>query len=373
MLRNRILLTTFILVFSAVLAACDFEQETVQNTDQERTRLVAVETITVVRDSFEDYIRVSGVVEAIEDAMISAESSGRLIEIANLGDSFEKNDVIARMDDRLIRAAHQAAKTQFELAEDTYNRLVVLYADSIISTQDYNNARAQRDQAHAQLDQVTKQLEDASITAPFNGRVEERFVRAGELINPGMPVVRLVNTERVKVSAGVPERFSRDIRENTPVRLAFQSNSNMHRDSRISFAGNIIDPDTRTFTIEVEMDNTDGIIKPEMVVDIHVRKTTVENAIVIPRTAVIRDETGTNVFVSRIENGRKVADLVAVRIGVASGPVVEVLDGIEEGDEVVVQGISNLSIGDRLNVLNNVKSNKQTRELQLQNGRAIQY
>lgn len=335
----------------------------------ERTRLVAVETMIAEVGTFNDYIRVTGVAEAFEDATISSESSGRIMHIAELGASINKGEVIARMDDRLIRAAFDAAQTGFNFAEDTFQRLSVLYADSIISTQDFNSARAQRDQAKAQLDQVTKQLEDATIKAPFSGRIESRFVRTGELINPGMPVVRLVNNNRVKINAGVPERFARDVREGTPVVVTFRSNGDSQYNTRVSFAGLTIDPDTRTFTVEVEIPNRDGWIKPEMVADLQILRRVVDEAVIVPRTAIVRDETGVNIFVSRQHNGSKIASLIPVETGAASGGLIQITNGLDAGEEVVITGISNLSTGDRLNVLKQWESNRMSSEMQR---RAIQ-
>jgi RND family efflux transporter MFP subunit len=367
-LRNLI---PVLLVFVAVACAPD-ENETNKNGENttdttERTRLVAVETMLAETGSFNDYIRVTGVAEAFEDAIVSSESSGRILEIAELGTSFKKGEIIARMDDRLIRAAYDAAKTGFDFAQDTFNRLSVLYADSIISTQDLNGARTQRDQAKAQLDQISKQLEDATIKAPFDGRVESRFVRTGELINPGMPVVRLVNNSSVKISAGVPERFARDVREGTPVMVNFRSNGQSEYQSSVSFAGFTIDPDTRTFTVEVKIENKEGWIKPEMVADLQILRRVIDEAVIIPRTAVVRDESGVNVFVSRQHNGSKVASLIPIETGSASGGLIQVLSGLEPGEEVVITGISNLSTGDRLNVLKKWDSNRLSSELQRRN------
>lgn len=361
-------LTPFIIAGALLLVACEDANENGEN-NQERVRVIPVETVEIVKDSFEDFIRLSGVAEAIEDAVISSESSGRIMEIVPLGTELKKGETIARMDDRLMRASFEAAKTTFNLADDTFRRLSVLYADSIISTQDFDAARAQRDQAKAQLDQVTKQLEDAVITAPFTGRVEERLVRTGELINPGMPVVRLINTDRIKVKAGVPERFSGEISAGTPVRLTTRTNQSAVYESNITFAGNLIDPDTRTFNIEIELRNKDGILKPEMVIDIRAKRATIENAAIIPRTAIVRDEHAVSVYVSRTSGEYKVAELVEVKTGTASGPVVEILSGLQEGDEVVIAGMSNLSPGDRLNVIRTNSSPEYARELQLRVGR----
>lgn len=367
--KSTILFALGFLLITA--AACESEENGDENDN--RIRLVPVETIEISPDSFEDYIRISGVVEAVEDAMISSENSGRIQSILERGEYVSQGEVIANMDDRLSRAQYEAASTSYELAEDTYQRLLALYEEEIISTQDFQSARAQRDQARAQMDQAEKQLLDTGIEAPFSGRVEERFVRTGELINPGMPVVRLVNTDAVRITAGVPERYSGQIMEGSPVNVRLRSQNGITFESTVSFSGNVIDNATRTFPIEVELQNSEGIIKPEMVVDIHVRRTTIEDAIIIPRTAIIRDEEGTNVFVVSESNGEPVAELVPVSTGFATGPIIEIVDGIHIGDEVIITGMSTLSVGDRLNILNRFNSTDKARELQRRDRPSVSY
>lgn len=339
-----------LLVPAALFTACNSENEEVEN-ENNGVRLMPVETVTMVSGDFDDFIRLSGTVEAIDDATISSESSGRILSISSRGDLVRRGDVIARLDDRVIRAQYDAAKTAYELADDTFNRLESLYADSIISTQDFRSARAQRDQAKAQLELTNKQLLDSQIAAPFDGRVEERFVRSGELVNPGQPVVRLVNTDAIRILAGIPERFSGEITEGSEVEVNIRSLSIEPIVTRVAYAGNVIDPDTRTFTIEVELDNSEGIIKPDMIVELQVNRSTLQDVLIIPRTAVLRDEEGSSVFISRIENGAKFAELVNVTTGMSSGPIIQIINGLEEGDEVVVLGMRSLSIGDQLNII----------------------
>lgn len=335
---------------AALFSACSNENEETENGNN-GVRLMPVETVTMVSGDFEDYIRLSGTVEAIDDATISSESSGRILSISNRGDQVRRGDVIARLDDRVIRAQYDASTTAYELAEDTFNRLESLYADSIISTQDFRSARAQRDQAKAQLELTNKHLLDSQIAAPFNGRIEERFVRSGELVNPGQPVVRLVNTDAIRILAGIPERFSGEIKEGSEVEVNIRALGIEPIESRVAYSGNVIDPDTRTYTVEVELNNPEGIIKPDMIVELQVKRSTLQNVLIIPRTAVLRDEEGTSVFISRTENGVKYAELVNVTTGMSSGSVIQILSGLEEGDEVVVSGMRSLSIGDQLNVI----------------------
>lgn len=365
MFKSGTIIFTIVLIAS-IMVSCRGEINENENgfsNGNNGARLMPVETVTIVTGMFEDYIRLSGTVEALEDATISSESSGRILSIRDRGDRVQKGDILAQLDDRVIKSQFDAAKTGYELAEDTFNRLEALYADSIISTQDFRSARAQRDQAKAQLELAEKQLMDARIEAPFSGRVESRFVQNGELVNPGVPVVRLVNSERVRILSGIPEGYSGEISEGSQVEIYFRSLGLEPIVSEITYAGNVIDPDTRTYTVEVELNNSNELIKPDMVVDLQIKKSTLENVIIVPRTAVLRNEQGMSVFRSRDVNGIKVAELVDVRTGSSSGALVQILNGLQDGDEIVVSGMRTLSNGDELNVLSNETSLERAEKL----------
>ncbi len=372
MVSKKIIVTFLALSLAVTLAGCEESQEN-QDGNEDRTRLVAAETISIVPDRFNDFFRITGVVEADEDVVVSSEISGRTLSLVERGQYVHRGDPIATLDDRMSRSQYEAARTSFELADDTYQRLQMLYEDEIISTQDYRSARAQRDQAQSQMEQAEKQLGDTRIDAPFDGRVEERFTRTGEALSPGMPVVRLVNNQAVKVVAGIPERYSQDVQEGSPVRINLRNYGGSNYESSISYASSVIDPDTRTYTVEITLENPDGNFKPDMVVDLFVQRRTIENAIIIPRTAIIRDEEGTNVFIASEQNGNKVAELVPVRTGPASGAIVQIMEGLQEGDEIVIAGMSTLSSGDRLNILTTTPSNDKAEELQRRDRPVVSY
>lgn len=372
-MTNNVTKLTLILFIAALLVSCGQAEENEEQNGLNGARLIPVETVIVEPDSFDDFIRLTGTVEAIEDAMISSETSGRILSIKDRGERVQRGEAIAQIDDRLIQSQYESAKTAYELAEDTYQRFEALHADSIVSTQDFNNTRAQRDQALAQLNQAEKRLEDASINSPFSGRIEERLIRTGELINPGQPVARLVNTDRVRIVSGVPERYSGEIGQGSNVQISFRTLGNESRESTITYASNVLDPETRTFAIEIELANSGQMIKPEMVADLMIERQTLNNVIIIPRTAVLRDEIGQSVFIGVEQNGQKIAQLVDVETGSASGPLIQITNGLNDGDEVVVSGVRNLSAGDVLNVLTTESSVERAEKLKSADRPLISY
>ena len=171
-------------------------------------RQIRVETLLLEPSRFEDVIELTGTVEALNDAALSAQASGTVEYLADLGTALSRGGVVARLDQGQVRAAVQqaeaqveAAQAQFDLAQDNFQRQEPRYRDSIISALEFENVRAQRNQARASLRQAEaalaqaqERLDDTVIRAPFAGIVEERFIEAGEQIVPGQRVARVVST-----------------------------------------------------------------------------------------------------------------------------------------------------------------------------------
>ncbi|NBC19062.1 MAG: efflux RND transporter periplasmic adaptor subunit [Bacteroidetes bacterium] len=333
--------------------------------DAQAQRQIRVETLLLEPSRFEDIIELTGTVEALNDAALSAQASGTVEYLADLGTALPRGGVVARLDRGQVRAAVQqaeaqveAAQAQFDLAQDNFERQEPLYRDSIISALEFENVRAQRNQARASLRQAEaalaqaqERLDDTVIRAPFAGIVEERFIEAGEQIVPGQRVARVVSTERVRVNTGVPERYASEIEVGTPVRMNFKAYGDVERQGRVTFAGSTINPQSRTFPVEIEVDNPNGRLKPEMVAQLYVSRAVLDSALVVPRSAIIRDENGNSVFVVNRTDSIPTAERHRLTLGPNYAGKAVVEEGLQAGDEVVVLGQNNLTEGDPLNVV----------------------
>ncbi len=325
-------------------------------------RVLQVATVSLKPEPFTEYVQLTGSVISMNDATLSAETAGTVIETAPLGKRVREGDVVARLDDRLARsalnqarAAARSAQASFKLADQTFNRQERLFADSIISSLEFENVTAQRDQAAAALSQAEavvasaeRQLEFSAVKAPFDGTIEEHMVDRGEQVAPTTPLLRIVNTEYVRVRAGVPETYANDIFEGTPVQVRFSSYGGTVREAEVTFVGSVIDPESRTFTVEIEMNNSDRLLKPEMIANLLLTRETYEDGVVVPQNAIIRDEDGYTVYV--VEHGRAV--LRSVEPGPSSAGRTLILGGLKAGEELIVSGQSNVTTGDAVRVAN---------------------
>ncbi len=304
-----------------------------------------VETLVLQPTSFTDIIEVTGSVEALDDATLSAQTAGTVTMLADRGARIAEGEPVARINADEARAAVEQARAQFDLAQDRFERQEPLYRDSIISALEFEQVRSERNQAKAALQQAEKRLENTRVDAPFTGTVEERFVEAGEQVAPSVQVARLVNTRRVRVTAGVPERYANDIQQGTPLQIDARQYGAGIQTAEVTFAGNTIDPDSRTFTIEATVPNKEGTLKPEMSVTLRVTRATLNEAIVIPRTAVIRDETGTHAYVVERADTTAVARNRDLTLGPSTGDQIVVESGLSADDEVITVGQNDVSPG----------------------------
>jgi membrane fusion protein (multidrug efflux system) len=328
----------------------------------EANRAVPVEVLVVTPAAFEDVIEMTGTVEAPDDATLSAEASGTLTALAPLGTTVQRGGTVAQINATMgqaglaqAEAALEAAQAQADLAQDQFARQEPLFADSIISAAEFQSVRTQRAatqaqvaQARAAVAQARQQLAYTRVVAPFTGTVEAHFAERGEQVAPGMQVARLVSTENVEVRAGVPERYAADIAVGTNVLIEPTAYGIPAQRGTVTFVGAAIDPQSRTFPIEVRPASAAGALKPAMVVRLAVSRSTLDDALVVPLGAVERDERGPSVFVVAGEAGDLVVERRPVELGASAGGRTVVTAGLQPGDRVIVSG--GISEGDLVRI-----------------------
>ena len=321
-----------------------------------------VETLEVLPTVFDDFIELTGTIEANHDIIVSARTTGTLEMIAPLGQTVRVEQTVARVDDELLQTAHRQAEAQvsnalasLRIAQDSYDRQQPLFADSIISALEFTRLETTLDQAKSALslaeaayDQASRQLANTILPAPINATVEEHYIEPGEQVVGGTQLLRLVDSRSVQVVAGISERYAGEIEIGTLARISPRSAAAPARTGRVSFAGGVIDPASRSFEIKISVDNSDGKLKPEMIVQLAIVRLTIEDALVIPGNAITRNEAGLAIFVVEEREEGSFARRRNVAIGPEYANRVVVTSGLSAGEIVVIRGQSTLGDGDRI-------------------------
>lgn len=335
------------------LAGCGGDAAQAEQTTQEFQRVINVEVQELIAGPYEERIRITGVVQAAADVIVSAEEGG-VIRVLPLerGAQVRPGDLLARVDDRLLQSQLREAMAGAELAREVWERRQRLFEDEGVGAElAYLEARYANEQAQAALASLNERLSRTEIRAPISGVVEERLVEVGTMVATGTPVVRIVQVDPVKVIGGVPERFAGDIRVGSPVEVSFDVLREGGFEGEVLFVGATVNPRNRTFDVELRVPNRDRVIKPEMVANVEVTRRQLEEVIVVPQDAVVRVEEGFVAFVAVERNGATFAEVRSVEIGSAQRNLVVVNSGLREGDRLIVVGQKQVADQDRIQVV----------------------
>lgn len=320
---------------------------------EEFVRVINVEVAEVATETFTEEIRLTSVAMANQDVMLEAEESGLIRELfADRGDWVELGAPIAKIDDRVLQAQVDQASAAAELASQTWDRRKRLWEEEQVGSEiAYLEARFAAEQSAATLEGLEERLSRTVVRAPFAGVLDERHVDVGTMVGPGETVGRIVDLNPIKVFAGVPERYASDVSVGAGAQMTFEALGERVYGAPIRYVGATVNPQNRTFPIEVEIDNANGSIKPQMVANMAITRRQVAEAIVAPQDALVRREAGYVVFVAVERGGAVVAEARDVELGPSRRNLVVIESGITEGEELIVVGQKSVDDGDRINIV----------------------
>ena len=341
-----------VLSLSVILPACSPKEQqgdgrsegVVEGLSHETVAPVAVTQIA--SQPFSSHILLVGEVDALNNALISSETSGVLRRVvAHKGAQVHRGDTLLHIDSRMLEAQLATAEASLKNAELDFEIARKLYESGQgISESDYHKAGNALSIAEAQVQTARVQLENCFVLAPFAGTVAERHVDVGELVAPGTPLIRLVQEDRLKVTCGVPENQAYHVQIGNPVSLSI-TEANFYQESKVSWVGTVIESRSRTLPIEISL-HADRSIRPGMVCEVRLQRNTSEAAVVVPISVVQKTREQNFVFV--VEQGR--AQQRSVVLGYREGDQVEILQGLSAGESLVVSGFRNLVDGQPVKV-----------------------
>jgi RND family efflux transporter MFP subunit len=195
------------------------------------------------------------------------------------------------------------------------------------------------------LDAAEAQLDKLEISAPINGRLDEIYINAGEYANPGMPILRLVNSKKLQIEADVAERYANKINSKDIVSIKFNS-LDIEQEAPVTFIGQVINPENRTFKLKIDLQNESGFIKPNAVASLKIKDFYSDNAITLPSKVIKKDMRGNFVFVVSGINAQK----KYIETGLSYNKFTHVLSGLEVGDQIIINGFNEVSNGSTIDI-----------------------
>lgn len=313
---------------------------------------INVKVMTVQPEAFDDVIKVIGTVKPAEDIMVASEEGGKVEHwMVSKGAFVRKGQALLRLNDDLLQAQLKAAEAQFNIAKVNAEKSAKVFADAgAVSEVSVTTAQYNLDAAQANVNLLKTRIAKMTVHAPVAGRIDERLTDIGEMVAPGAPVARLIQTGIVKVTAGVPERYSAGMRVGLPVTMRFDALGGRQVEGRITYIGATISQSDRTMPIEVQLSNAGGNYKPEMVAELSVLKERYRNSVVIPRTALVRTENGWQVYLAVPDASGEghVVEARPVTIGPSDQGQVVITDGLKVGEQLITVGQNKVNPGEHV-------------------------
>lgn len=285
----------------------------------------------------QDTVRLVGSLEASEEVHLLARMQAEVMEIAfGQGDKVESGDLIARLDDARLQARLAEATARQRLAETNFARTERLRAVNTATDQELDEARGALDQANAAVQVLQDELRDTRILAPFSGRLGERLVSVGQVVQPGERIFTLTRLDPLEVRFEVPERFAGALRPGMTAMLRSSAFPEEDFEAEVVFIAPQAERRTRTLPVRARLENPDERLRPGMFARVELVLEERANALVIPEAAVMQRGDQAMVL-KQNEEGR--AAMQPVRVGLRLDGRVEIREGLREGDIVVVEGL----------------------------------
>lgn len=322
----------------------------------EKARLVTVSPIR--RVNFEHFVEIQGAIEADDMVDVTGETAGRILSLkVKEGDAVRKGQLVAELDLEALKKQIAELETSLDLATTVYERQKRLWDQNIGSEIQYLEAENNKERLEKSLETLQFNLDKANVYAPISGVVEQELLQPGELASPGMPIVQILNTSRLKAKASVPENYLKSIAYGAEVKVTVPA-LDWETEARVTQIGRIIDPSNRTFEVEVALSDPQRRLKPNLLAYVHFKDYEEEDVITIPMDRV-QEEVGGNKYVFIVDESDEAltARKVYVQIGRTNneGEVI-ITKGLEGNEQLIMDGARGLVDQERIDITNNAKT-----------------
>jgi len=298
-----------------------------------------------------DVLKLPGAVEAYQDIDLAARMSGTIEWIGpREGDLVKAGEKLLQLDVAALAADVAQRRAAYELAELKFKRVADLYKKQVVAVDEYDDSEAQVKTSKAALDAVETTLSYGTLYSPIDGALDWKPLEPGEHVNAGQTVMRIVDSDPVRIVLNVPEKDALCFRRGQTAAIHFSNGQEREFSGIIDFVAMTADPATHTYPVKVLVENPDGLLRPGMIVRASLARRQIEKAIAVPFFTIIDREDSKAVFV--VEDG--VAHERPIKYGVIQNGLVEIVEGLNSGAPLVVVGHRNLVEGEKVEVAEDV-------------------
>lgn len=333
----------FLLLSAASLAflnnACTSETQSKDTGDKDTTAAIPVEISEVSRGSISAYYSTTATLEADEEAHVVAKVRGIVQDLrVEEGDYVKKGQVLAQLEDQQLEIEVQRAKSTMDRLYNEYQRNKELYEKKLISAEQFENSKFEYEAQKAAYELAQLDVEYSSIKAPISGVISERMIKVGNMVNTDQQVFRITDFDPLLAVLHVPEHEMSKLRKGQTAVIQVDAIRNMSFEGNVLRISPVVNPETGTFKVTVAIVDKTKQLKPGMFGRVRIVYDTHQDAMLIPKNAVLSEDGVNSVYVIK----DNLAFRKNIQTGYVNGSNIEILEGVDSGESVVTIGQSSL-------------------------------
>jgi RND family efflux transporter MFP subunit len=306
-----------------------------------------VNVTTIQRQLIKDKLVMTGTSSSFKEVTVMSETQGRILSMnVEVGQKVSAGQVIAVVDEELKVAQLKTAQANLEKAQKDLERFETLLKEKAATEYQVEGAKLQVKLAEAQYIVAKRQVEDSKIKSPVSAKVIMKMLETGMMVGPASPVVTIADLSQIKVRVNVPEKDVYKLKINQTVEVSFEAIGKQKFNGKIYTIADKAD-EAHTFLVEILVPNPQGIIKAGMFATVDFQLPSERNAMLIPRKAIDGSLKTPTVYVAQ---GNKAIKKEVV-LGVEKDTYVEVVNGLDESDLIIVSGQNNLTENAEIEVI----------------------
>jgi membrane fusion protein (multidrug efflux system) len=311
--------------------------------------LIPVEVATIEKGTISDYILLSTNLETEKMADIYSRVQG-LVERnrAEEGDLVKKGQVLMDLEADEHKLAEEKARLTYLKQKSDFDRMEAMYQQNLLSIEEFETAKFSLQGLEVDWKQAQLNLSYTRITTPITGVVGDRLRKQGDRIQPSDKLFTVINTDEMIAIVYAPEKEMGIVKKNQLAYILSDHLAGEQFEGWIKRVSPVVDPQSGTFKITVGVKNRKGKLRSGMFVNTHIITDTHDDAILIPKRAIVYENEQMSVFVVR----DSLAIKINLRVGFQDHEMVEALEGIEEGDQIIVVGQAGLKDKTKVRVVN---------------------
>jgi RND family efflux transporter MFP subunit len=315
--------------------------------------VIPVEVTVIKRGLISDFILLSTNLETEKMASVYSRVQGLVNSIlVEEGDYVKKGQVLMTLEADEYVLAEEKARLNYLNQKSDFDRMEAMFQQNLLSKEEFQRAKFTLEGLNVDWKQAKLNLSYTRITAPIAGVVGDRLIKPGDRIQPTDKLYSVINTTEMIAVVYAPEKELGNVRKNQQAFITSDHLAGQQYEGWIKRVSPVVDPQSGTFKITIGVKNTNNVLRAGMFVNTHIITATHENAVLIPKKAIVYENEQLSVFVVK----DSVATKVNLKVGFQDHEKIESLEGIEEGDKIIVVGQAGLKNNTKVRIVNEQKN-----------------